>query len=300
MTTSRKPVAKTATPRKRAPRKPAATAPILPVAPPLVLTDEQNRAQVHAYMTLKEAGLPTPTDMQEAVEAYVAAEQARVEGEQAREAEAWQQAAEAEVATIAETKGPNYIVNTYNAPFSIRLERMDGKKKRIELKALGQRGDMHPITEEDLQDPILIANLELGRIEIITAGQAMVRSKKQVTNISREHTPLAILRNEYGNEYAPGSVQIEAEFNEQGVVVAQVDPMALQGTMDKRSINAGGLQRVQPDQVSQFVPTGGNPAIISQADHSRIQDDIARRKGLEGPSAGLGGLVVSVDPVQRT
>ena len=34
--------------------------------------------------------------------------------------------------------------------------------------------------------------------------------------------------------------------------------------------------------------------------HAQMVDDLARRKNLQGPSAGLGDVQVVVDPVQRT
>ncbi len=282
---------------------------------PMPLSPDEKQAQLDAYAALKRANLSVPKELADRVQNWIQEEESRRKVEEALFMKEQEQVAE-----INDT-GPWYVLNNYGGTFSLRLERQD-KKKRIELKPLGHRGDMHPLQEGDLGDPILQANLELGLVSLIPAGEAAKRSKNQVHNVRQPHTPLAILRNERGEQYAQGSVKVEAEFNSQGVTVAYLDPEVAQGrkavpkqspmgdlVRDRGAGNPYAQTQVGPgpvQQVSHFVPTGGNPAIISSGfagdqKHAKIADDIARRKGTEGPSAGLPeGITVSVDPVQRT
>lgn len=296
-----KPAAKKAAP-KRAPRKPAAQT--APPAPPTPVTEEQRQAKIQAYNTLLSAGLEIPKELANEVQAYVTEYKAQLEAaEQAETAKA-----EAHAAQVAEANknGPWYIRNCYNAPFNLRLDRQT-EKRRIELKARGVPGDMHPIKEEDLTDSVLRTNVNLGLIEVIPAGEAQVIADKQTRNMStRVHAPLQVLRNELGQKYAAGAVKIEAEYNSQGVTVATLDPSQLQGNVHDKHVQVTRQQPGQPQvpqTVSGFVPTGGNPAIISQGGmDARIQADIARRAQgqREAPlHPGVNELTVTVAPVER-
>jgi hypothetical protein len=64
----------------------------------------------------------------------------------------------------------------------------------------------------------------------------------------------------------------------------------------------GGNQIPQNEVVSQFYPTGGNQASITQGPQNQIQIDIANRKAQREAALhrGPGELNVSVDPVVRT
>lgn len=269
-------------------------------------TPEQTQAKINAYATLKNAGLEVPKELQQEVEAIVAAAK-----KQEREYFAQQEKAKSEEQKEIEQgnkSGRYWVRSAYNAPFSLRLERQSEGKKRIELKPRGQRGDMFPLQPEDLNDAGLQTNVEIGLIEIIGDGDAKAIVTKQTQNLQRTHTPLALLRNEKGEEYTPDAFKVEAEFNSQGVVVGVVDQsMGSQQENMKwgtgQRANAGGIIRTGQEQVSQFVPTGGNPAIISSGfpdknTQAKVADDIARRKGGQGPSSA-GILNVTVDPVQK-
>lgn len=272
------------------------------------VTEAEKQAKLEAYAVLKNAGISPPDELTTEVEVWIKEEQDR---RAVYEAEMANKRTEVEKVN---SEGPWYVINRYNGPYSLRLERQD-KKKRIELKPLGQRGDMHPLLDEDLKDPILVQNLEIGLIGLIPAGEAQLRSNQQVTNIRQPHTPLAILRNEKGEAYQQGSFKVEAEYNSQGVTVAYIDPEIAQGKkqMPKNTPMGDVVRPVngqnpyqQQAQVSHFVPTGGNPAIISSGFPSSnqaamIADDIARRKGGEGIKAGLPeGITVTVDPVRKS
>ena len=328
MATTRKPAARktTAAAKKtttRGPRKKAVLAPPAAEIQPPALNEDQKRAKLEAYWALKSANLDIPQELL-VVEAWI--EQLNAERE--AEAQRQQEVADRHEAKLAEANknGPWYVRNCYPAPFNIRLDRQT-EQRRIQLKPRGTPGDLHPLKDEDLKDPVLKQNLGLGLIEVLPAGEAQSIIDKQTTNMGhRVHTPLAVLRGESGKPYEQGAVKVEAEFNSQGVTVAQVDRRILRGEATDKEIGGtratGGLTRVQPGQVSGpqasdypqqatsvvrsgFVPTGGNPAIIQYGllgdnAHAAAIDDIARRKNIQGPGAGLGDVQVVVDPVVRT
>lgn len=277
-----------------------------------ILTPDQKRAKLEAYHALNEVGLPIPEDLK-VVEGWIAEARKRVEEEnKQREAVVHEQQERVEEAN---KTGPWYVRNAYNAPFNLRLDRQT-EKRRIQLQPRGMPGDMHPLKDEDLKDPVLKQNMNLGVIEIIPAGEADQVVAKQTNNMSqRVHTPLQVLRNERNEAYKQGAVRVEAEYNSQGVTVAI--PEGAPGELTDREIASGrsfgGLRRADQrapqapsDQAtsvvnSQFVPTGGNPSSIRMGDDARARavDDLARRKDLQGPAAGLGDIQVVVDPVVR-
>lgn len=311
MATKAKPATKTrkaapkrkVTPKKVAKAKEAAQKFKLPQEQ----TQEQQYAKVHAYSTLKNAGLPIPADLQLEVEALIAA----AEHTQEQERRAQEAAITQEEKQIAKDNegGPKWVRNAYPAPFGLRLERQHEQgSKRIELKPRGQRGDMFPLQENDLEDANLQTNLEIGLIEIIPNGVAKSILSKQTKNMSKVHTPIALLRGPNGKPYEEGSIKVEMEYNKQGVVVATTDPN-IDTADDKQVAKAKDLgllrttQGERPEQVARYVPLGGNPAIISDGfatDNvkAKIADDIARNKDLQGPGAA-GILSLIVEPTQK-
>lgn len=331
MTAPKKPVAtkrkpatrKTTTKRTPAPRKKVVLAPSESegtTSPPIEVVKEkvaaspqERQAKADAYFTLKQAGLTPPAELAIEVEGWIAEQQANNVSAQ-RHAEIVAEQRQNQIAD-ANINGPFYVRNGFNGPFNIRLDRQT-EKRRIQLKPRGEPGDLHPLKEEDLNDPVLRQNVSLGLCEVIPAGEAQQIINNQTNNMGqRVHAPLAVLRNEYNEAYKAGAVRVEAEFNSQGVTVAAVDPRALQGQMSDRELggtrSTGGITRVQPGQpevTSGFVPTAGNPAIISQGGMSpeaqaRAQADIANRGRGDREAnfhRGPGDLTVTVDPVQRT
>jgi hypothetical protein len=279
-----------------------------------VITEEQKQAKLEAYATLKGAGLEVPKELADEVDVWVADLNAQNEANAQAQQEA--QVQQNKVLEQANQNGPWYVVNCYPAPFNFRLDRQT-EKRRIELKSLGTPGDMHPLKEEDLQDPILRTNINLGLLEVIPAGEAQIRADNQTRNMGpRVHAPLSILRNSLNEPYAQGAVKVEAEFNSQGVTVATLDPQQMQGHVEDKRVQVARHTPGQPvpqatqtqqatSVVSGFIPTGGNPAIISQGgmQQDRIRQDIAQRaRGQkEAPlHAGPGELIVTVNPVQKT
>lgn len=322
MATTRKPAARTTAKRTTArktttPRKKVALTPPAEElkTPKVEVSEAQRQAMFEAYVAMQQAGLEIPDNLQ-IVSVWLNEVQQAQETEQRQVAE--QAAAEQVKIDEANKNGPWYVRNGYPAPFNLRLDRQT-EKRRIELKPRGTPGDLHPLKDEDLRDPVLKQNLNLGLIEVIPAGEANRIIEKQTTNMGqRIHTPLNILRNELDQAYKQGDIKVAAEFNSQGVTVAQVDPRVNTGQMHDRELrNTGGLQRgqqrlpgealppgSQPEQAtsivrSGFVPTGGQPAYIQ---HPGIQADIARRaEGVKESTLhrGPGELQVVVDPVQK-
>lgn len=260
-------------------------------------TEAQWAALLETYSTLKTAGLPIPSEVAEPVDTWLAKQQAI-------EDKATQiQQAEAAVIAKEDEEGPQWIRNLYTSPFSLRLQRQsDVKTRRIELKPRGVRGDMFPLEEGDEKDHILIANL--GRVEIIGNGTAQRVLSGQTNNIQKTNTTLAMIVNEVGDPIQ--KLTVETEYNQQGVVVGYLDPNAkpkapLGGILRPNQLSDGQL----PEQVQHFVPTGGNPAIVSQGpltDNAKaaVADKLARLKGVQGRPEEVLGLTVSVEPTRAS
>ncbi len=298
-TTRRKTATKKRAPRKAAPKEQAPVQEsVAPAAPPV--DDETARlqliAKIEAYSVLTTAGLPIPEDLARDVEAYITSVQV---AEKAVEVDA---EADEEARLKEDETGPKWVRNTYHAPFSLRLQRQNQKQgiHRIELAARGQRGDMFPLEDDDLHDHVLIRNLGTGLIELIGDGTARRIAAQQTYNIQPGTHTLALIRNENGQPIE--KLTVETEYNKQGVVVGYVDP-------NVRRHESPIVRPYQQEKVQQFVPTGGNPAIISQGPvptpldanaQARIQDQLAR--AAKGPEAlgqrpeQLLGLRVSINP----
>lgn len=284
------PAKRKATRKKAAPRK---AAPKQPQTVTHEFTEEQWAALLETYSTLKAAGLDIPAAVAEPVNAWLAQQKAiEIEAVAIQDAEA---------AVLAEedAAGPKWVRNLYTSPFSLRLQRQsDTKTRRIELKPRGVRGDMFPLEEGDEKDHILIANL--GRVEVIGDGTAKRVLAGQTHNIQKTNTTLAMIVNEVGEPIQ--KLTVETEYNQQGVVVGYIDPNA------KPKAPLGGILRpdqipAATDQVAHFVPTGGNPAIISQGpltDNAKaaVADKLARIKGVQGRPEEVLGLTVSVEPTR--
>jgi hypothetical protein len=298
--------AKTATKTRKKAAKRTPTAKAAKVVQPEIQitpqTPQQRQAKLNAYAELRAANVPIPAELQLEVEAIIAA--AKKTEEEARKAQVAAATEEQKEIDALNKKGPQWVRNGLGAEYSVRLERQD-KKKRIELKPRGMRGDLFKLQDGDLEDPSLLDSVERGIVEIVGDGDAQTILSKQTKNMGRQHTALAMLRNEKGEPYAPDAIKIEAEFNRQGVVVAQLDPN-IQGDKAIAKDPMGGLVRPGDARIEQFVPTGGNPAIISSGfpqdpnTTAKIADDIARRKVADGlrPEQQL-GLSVTVDPTQK-
>lgn len=256
---------------------------------------------VETYVSLKDLGLPIPSDLAEPVEEWIAKQV------QAEEAVLEAGAAEAQAIAQADEEGPKWVRNLLTSPFHLRLQRQNQKDgiRRIELKPRGVRGDMHPLEPGDEHDHVLINSL--GFVEVIGNGTAQKVAEGQTHNIQKTNTTLAMITNELGEPIR--KLTVETEYNQQGVTVAYIDPKQHvkleQGEFGRSKSPLGDLTRQQPDLVSHFVPSGGNPAIVSQGpltDNARaaVADKLARIKGRQGRPEDVLGLTVSVEPTRQS
>lgn len=194
--------------------------------------------------------------------------------------------------------GPWFIRNLRNVEVHFRLGRQEGQtKKRTNLEPRGKRGDILKIENADLTDENLITQVSYGLIEIITAAEAKKAIDGQAVNQQQAvHPAMAMLRNELNQPYKQTEVPV---VGDNSYTVAHLTPQggeagALPGQgrgVDWNAIHAGNAG------------IGGNPAIVSDgfAQPPEVAADvIARRKDIEGPAAGLGGVTVTVEPTQRT
>ena len=295
-----------ATAKASAKRKAAKTRARKPAAPKVTTaeTPDYNSPRwaqlVETYVNLKDLGLPIPDDLGNPVEEWISKQV------QAEEAVLEAGAAEAEAIAKADSEGPKYVRNLLGTPFHLRLQRQNQKDgiRRIELKPRGVRGDMHPLEPGDENDPTLAGSL--GYVEIIGYGTAQRVQQKQTHNIQKTNTTLAMITNELGEPIQ--KLTVETEYNKQGVTVAYIDPKQYAkleaGEFGRSRSPLGDLTRQQPDLVSHYVPTGGNPAIVSQGpltDNARaaVADKLARIKGRQGRPEDVLGLTVSVEPTRQ-
>ena len=252
-------------------------------------------ATVEAYVTLRDAGAVIPDAIRIPVESWLKDQEEKFRVEQAQNAES------AAKRQKADEKGPKWIRSAVSSEFVLRLERQEDKRRRIELKPRGQRGDLFPLEPGDETDQGVVSSVQAGYIQLIGQTEAEEIVAHQTTNIQRVHSPLAVLTNEKGERPEGGfKIQVEQEHGKQGVVVGVIKPEQSQ----KRGL--GEIYR--PEQVQRFFPTGGNPAIVSSGFEPKlsedakasIADDLARRKGVQGRPEDVLNLGVTVEPTQRT
>ena len=270
------------------------------------LSSEQIKAAIRAHQDLEIAGVSIPAKIKQIVQAFM------------QKVEESPSPVEEEPESTTKS-GPIYVRSLVNMPFSFRWNTENDKKRTMELKSRGQRGDLHPIASKDLQDSAfqdaLQTNLSLGVIEILSAAEAQQVIAGQTTNIQQVHTPLSVLRSETGKEYDPENVKLTASLEDQGVVVGHLKHS--EGSNEVGEISSGNRKKgvdweqtrsglggnphllsdgFATEQVTQFVPT---PDPHTQ---SQIADQVARAaKGAQaqGPEAVLGDLKVSMGPVVK-
>jgi hypothetical protein len=230
-------------------------------------TAAQQEAKQATHDTLEAAGEHVPADLKTEVEA---------EGE-------------------TPARGPFFVRNLRNIDVGIRLERQD-KGARIDLKPRGQINDLKKLKDDDLDDEKLIRNVELGVVEIITAAEAKEIISKQSKNSSRAvHPALALLRNPKGEAYEQTSVPV---VEDNSYTVAHLKPQGGEAGEIPSTGRGVDWEAARNGPVS----PGGNSAIISDgfAPPDVAADAQARRKDIEGPAAGLGGInTVVVEAPQK-
>jgi hypothetical protein len=111
--------------------------------------------------------------------------------------------------------------NLREVPVGFRLKESD---RRVDLAARGQRNDTAPISKDDLEDPIFLANEGLI-FEVITQEEANLVVEKQNTNIQKQprHSALDTIRNERGEVYDDDAVRLDKSEAVTGKPVAPLD-----------------------------------------------------------------------------
>lgn len=196
-----------------------------------------------------------------------------------------------------ETPGPPtyFARNKTGIEFRMRLNRHKDARGPRALNPRGQRNDMMKLDPEDLEDEHLIANVELGCIEIITAAEAAEVSKKQAKNQTQAvHPAKALLRDEYGNEVTFHGAE---EYVDQSVTVAYTTPVG--GEYGEVVVDRSGINRAGGQAAEVGRTLGGNPHLLSDGFAAeRARDEVARQKNIEGPAAG-GVTSVAITPPMK-
>lgn len=204
----------------------------------------------------------------------------------------------------------HYIRNLHNGAGGARMLLSDGTK--IELAPRGWDSDCALVNEEIASDPLYQRNIGL-LFEELTHEQGLEVLKKQHTNAQAPRkTTLEHMTNAKGEPYAPGAVQVEIPFEQQGKVVGHVSP-AVEGHSHQ---DGGNLTRnvLGPQEVSRPgsrpVDTGPfNPDVMpSGLTMEQAQEYLNAppelREGLiiqwqEEAGVGIGRLQASVTPTQK-
>jgi hypothetical protein len=184
---------------------------------------------------------------------------------------------------------------------------LHAKGRRIDLAARGQRGDIAVLERGDKSDGQFM-NDQGVLFELISKADADAAVEKQATNMHQaRHPALDIIRNSQGDPYEEGAVRIEEEAEAQGKVVAELDGEEQRGTRFewgvgiRRAAVPGSADRAAPDIPDSVAPEEQAAYRLEHAEEqARLADEVARNKAVEGPAAGLGGLKVTKEPIQRT
>lgn len=174
------------------------------------------------------------------------------------------------------TPAQKYIRNVRYMPVGVRL----GTGRRINLQPRGQRGDCAPVSKDEMSDEIFLGNVGL-LFEVIPAAEAADVISKQTTNQQAAHPALSQLTNAKGEQYERGVV-VEENYDDQGKKVALVSDRG----MIQRFKAPGTTDQPMPD-----VPADVPP--------EEVADWVARQKNIEGPEAGLAGLKVNTDELNK-
>jgi hypothetical protein len=228
-------------------------------------TIQQQQDKLNTYNALKEKGLPIPAELRAEVEPTL---QQNVE------------------------QGPVYVRNLNHTMFRFKLDKHTPAQRGIVLQARGNRGDLSPVEQADLNDRNLRVNVELGLIELITANEAAEVVSKQTTNQQAVHPALSALRNEKGEEYAANAVSMGPSPDEQAITVAKLEDGQI--VVDRTGIRdrVRGEAPGTPDYVGgaepQHRPANEDPAFLS---------DLRARQKTANPADGMN---VSIEPTIRT
>jgi len=227
----------------------------------------------------------------------------------------------------------NWIRNTQNCPIRFRLSAESGKGADFNLKPRGQRGDLRRVTAEQKKNDVYLTNKDV-LFEELTDKDAEDIVSKQTNNQQAIHPAFTALRNELGESYTDDQIKFQEQTDdERSVTVANINHgevavardvhitrAAVDGSVDNpvnieeslvekttrqqraklvayNSLVENGLP--VPEELAKEVEaikkaSGKTPDEIAQE-----RDTRARDKSAQGPSAGVGNIKVSVEPVQR-
>jgi hypothetical protein len=145
-----------------------------------------------------------------------------------------------------------YIRNLYGSLVRVKFSRHTPAERGIILQPRGQRGDLSPVSAEDLNDPVFLDN-QGSLFELVDGDQAREIVGKQTTNQQAIHPALSALRNEKNEEYEQKVVTVDESFEKQGVTVAQLEDGQV-------VVNSEGIQRRKRGEAP------GTPDYIAGAD----------------------------------
>lgn len=106
-----------------------------------------------------------------------------------------------------------YVRNLYTSPLGLRVS----VEERFEFRPRGQRGDLVPMSKEQIAK--LGANIGLV-VEVISEAEALKIIEGQTTNQQAYHPALTALRDPLGHEYDQDTVELSADPQTQGETVA--------------------------------------------------------------------------------
>lgn len=125
-------------------------------------------------------------------------------------------------AAVSPSKSLHYIRNLHNMAGGARFD-LAMSDMRIDLRPRGERGDMRLVTQEMIDDPVYQFNKGLIFEEVpIDQGQEIIR--KQAINQQSGPGTFDLLTNEYGKKYKQTRASVTLPFEQQGQVVASIDP----------------------------------------------------------------------------
>ena len=171
-----------------------------------------------------------------------------------------------------------YIRNVRYCQASIRL----GSGRRINLQPRGMRGDCAPVSKEEMNDEIFLANSGI-LYEIITQSEAKQVVEKQTTNQQSTHPALRGLRNAKGEEMEDKGVVVEESNVDQGKAAGSIDERG----MITHFHAVGSVDKPLPNVPAHVPPE-------EQADW------LARNNQTEGPEAGLAGAKITMEQPTTT
>jgi hypothetical protein len=106
--------------------------------------------------------------------------------------------------------------------------------RQISLQPRGRRGDMESISSEEYKDQKVKDNIGLI-FEPLSSDTAADILEKQNTNRKEPHAPFATITNSLGDQYEQSGIAVEASFEDQGIVVGEVESQEARGTQESRS-----------------------------------------------------------------